>query len=135
VGAGAAALAVTAIGATTAQASGRHPDAGGHTSYQSTPTAGKNDADSCRFSLDGNTYVSAGEFRTRALVPGSDGKAHIAVRAGRDRTCTVSLASYGAQGATWQTSGKQVFQDFDTVTVAHHATGTLDINVPGPLRR
>ncbi|MFF4903096.1 LAETG motif-containing sortase-dependent surface protein [Streptomyces sp. NPDC001068] len=124
VGAGAAALAVTAMGVTAAHAAG--------TGYQPTPTAAKNDAGSCRFSLDGHTWVSAAQFRTGALVPSGDGKVRIAVRGAQDHTCTVSLASYGAQGATWQTSGKQVFQDFDTVTVAGHESDTLDITVPRP---
>ncbi|MGW4547988.1 LPXTG cell wall anchor domain-containing protein [Streptomyces violaceorubidus] len=131
-GTGAAALAVTAIGATTAHATDRHPDAAGHTSYQSSPGAGKNNADSCRFSLDGDTWMSAAQFRTGALASDRTGNVHIAVRGGEGDTCTVSLASYGAQGSTWQTSGKQVLLDFDTVTVAHRVTDTLDITVPGP---
>ncbi|MER7929820.1 LAETG motif-containing sortase-dependent surface protein [Streptomyces sp. NPDC096057] len=125
VGAGAAALAVTVMSTTAAHAAA-------HTAYQSTPTAAKNDADSCRFSLDGHTWASAAQFRTGALVPTGDGKVSITVRAARDHTCTVALASYGAHGATWQTSGKQVFQDFDTVTVAGQESGTLTTTVPGP---
>ncbi|MFJ8988831.1 hypothetical protein ACIRQH_00370 [Streptomyces sp. NPDC102279] len=81
-------------------------------------------------SLDGHTWGSADQFRTGALVPTGDGKVRIAVRDARHHACTVSLASYGGQGPTWQTSGKQVFQDF--VTVAGQDSDTLDITVPRP---
>ncbi|WP_327122055.1 LPXTG cell wall anchor domain-containing protein [Streptomyces sp. NBC_01341] len=128
-----AVLAVTAIGATTAHADGHRTRGSDHTRYQSTPTAGKNDAAFCQFSPDGDTWMSAAEYRTNALRTGTDGTVQIGVRGiRRDHPCTVSLASYGAHGATWQTSGKQAFQDFDTVTVGRHEHATLDITVPAP---
>ena len=68
---------------------------------------------------------------TRTSSPPTDGKVHVKVRtAGDASTCTASLASYLAHGATFGTSGEQVFVDFDTVTVMQGQTDSLDIAVP-----
>lgn len=131
ISAGAAAMTVCAIGSTTAYASGQQPRTGQST-YQPSPDSGKNQASECQFSLDGRTWIPAAKVQQSNLVAGSDRNVRIGVKANGDATCTVSLASYGAQGGTWQTSGKQVFQDFDTVTLTHGAIAALAISVPGP---
>ncbi|MFH9959620.1 LAETG motif-containing sortase-dependent surface protein [Streptomyces roseolus] len=85
----------------------------------------------CEFSLDGRTWAAAVKVDDLSLKPGADGKVHVQVRpAGTGAGCTVSLASYRAHGATWNTSGAQVFHDFDTVSVKAGETGSLDIAVP-----
>ncbi|MEU2549028.1 LPXTG cell wall anchor domain-containing protein [Streptomyces roseolus] len=85
----------------------------------------------CEFSLDGQAWAAAVKVDDLSLKPGADGKVHLQVRAAGDRAgCTVSLASYRTHGATWNTSGLQVFHDFDTVSVEGTATGSLDIAVP-----
>nr|WP_168720468.1 LAETG motif-containing sortase-dependent surface protein [Streptomyces sp. SAT1]ANO42256.1 hypothetical protein A8713_033920 [Streptomyces sp. SAT1] len=85
----------------------------------------------CRFSVDGHTWLPSSEARKLDLSSGGDGKLHIGVRAGKGDTCTVSLAAYLTHGPSWQTSGKQEFLDFDTVTVSHGVTGHLAITAPG----
>ncbi|MFC4330778.1 LAETG motif-containing sortase-dependent surface protein [Streptomyces andamanensis] len=85
----------------------------------------------CRFSVDGHTWLPSSEARKLDLSSGDNGKLHIGVRAGKGDTCTVSLAAYLTHGPSWQTSGKQEFLDFDTVTVSHGATGQLTITAPG----
>ncbi|MFE6222737.1 LAETG motif-containing sortase-dependent surface protein [Streptomyces sp. NPDC057854] len=85
----------------------------------------------CEFSLDGQAWAAAVKVDDMSLKPGADGKVHLQVRAAGDRAgCTVSLASYRTHGATWNTSGLQVFHDFDTVSVKGAETGSLDIAVP-----
>ncbi len=85
----------------------------------------------CEFSLDGQAWAAAVKVDDMSLKPGADGKVHLQVRAASDRAgCTVSLASYRTHGATWNTSGLQVFHDFDTVSVKGAETGSLDIAVP-----
>ncbi|MEU4173446.1 LAETG motif-containing sortase-dependent surface protein [Streptomyces sp. NPDC026665] len=132
IGTGAAALAVSAVGATNTYAADQQARGARGDTYQPSSNAARGATSPCQFTLDGNTWISAAETRTSRLTPDSDGKVHIGVRAGSADPCTASLASYGAQGPTWQTSGKQVFVDFDTATLAHGATDTLDITVPGP---
>ncbi|MFD3531060.1 LAETG motif-containing sortase-dependent surface protein [Streptomyces sp. NPDC058664] len=85
----------------------------------------------CEFSLDGGTWAAAVKVDDMTLKPGADGKVHVQVRPAKDSAgCTVSLASYLTHGATWNTSGLQVFHDFDTVSVKGGETGSLDIAVP-----
>ncbi|WP_217242938.1 LAETG motif-containing sortase-dependent surface protein [Streptomyces sp. AC555_RSS877] len=87
--------------------------------------------DRCQFSLDGTSFYDSVKVDDQNLKPTDDGKVHIKVRtAGDASTCTASLASYLAHGATFGTSGEQVFVDFDTVTVKPGQTDTLDIAVP-----
>ncbi|MEU1184540.1 LAETG motif-containing sortase-dependent surface protein [Streptomyces sp. NPDC005820] len=103
---------------------------GGH--YQPGTGAGtETGTDRCQFSLDGKNFFDSVRVDDQNLKPTQDGKVHIAVRtAGDASTCTASLASYLAHGATFGTSGEQVFVDFDTVTVKPGQTDTLDIAVP-----
>ncbi|MFJ2478341.1 LAETG motif-containing sortase-dependent surface protein [Streptomyces sp. NPDC087659] len=131
IGTGAAALAVSAVGSTNTYAADQHVRGARGDTYQPTSNAAQGTTSSCQFSIDGSTWISASEVRASRLTPSSEGTVHIGVRAGSGASCTVSLASYGAQGPTWQTSGKQVFQDFDTATLADGATDALDITVPG----
>jgi LPXTG-motif cell wall-anchored protein len=89
------------------------------------------DTDRCQFSLDGTNFHDSVEVDDQNLKPTEDGKVHIEVRtAGDATTCTASLASYLAHGPTFDTSGEQVFVDFDTVTVKPGRVDSLDIAVP-----
>ncbi|MFD8425888.1 LAETG motif-containing sortase-dependent surface protein [Streptomyces sp. NPDC059466] len=88
-------------------------------------------ADRCEFSLDGTTFHDWVRVDDQNLKPTDDGKVHIKVRAAGDAgSCTASLASYRTHGATFRTSGEQVFHDFDSVRVGPGATDSLDIAVP-----
>ncbi|MGA5894798.1 LAETG motif-containing sortase-dependent surface protein [Streptomyces venetus] len=133
-GTGAAALALCAASATTAFAQsapgGDGWSSGG--SYQPGTGAGtETGTDRCLFSLDGTSFYDSVKVDDQNLKPTDDGKVHIKVRtAGDAATCTASLASYLAHGATFATSGEQVFVDFDTVTVKPGGTDSLDIAVP-----
>ncbi|MFC9842505.1 LAETG motif-containing sortase-dependent surface protein [Streptomyces sp. NPDC060223] len=100
--------------------------------YQPGKGAGtKTETDRCQFSLDGTNFYDSVRVDDQTLKPTDDGKVHIKVRtAGDAATCTASLASYRAHGATFNTSGEQVFHDFDTVTVKPGGTDSLDISVP-----
>ncbi|QJT02875.1 LPXTG cell wall anchor domain-containing protein [Streptomyces asoensis] len=87
--------------------------------------------DRCQFSLDGAHFYDSVRVDDQNLKPTEDGKIHVKVRAAGDAsTCTASLASYLAHGASFGTSGEQVFVDFDSVTVKPGQTDTLDIAVP-----
>ncbi|MFC4501426.1 MULTISPECIES: LAETG motif-containing sortase-dependent surface protein [Streptomyces] len=103
---------------------------GGH--YQPGTGAGtETGTDRCQFSLDGSNFFDSVRVDDQNLKPSKDGKVHISVRAAADAgTCTASLASYLAHGANFNTSGEQVFVDFDSVTVKPGQTDTLDISVP-----
>ncbi|MEU1849443.1 LAETG motif-containing sortase-dependent surface protein [Streptomyces sp. NPDC019990] len=132
-GTGAAALALCAASATTAFASTPGGDgwsSGG--SYRPGTGAGtETGTDRCQFSLDGTAFHDSVKVDDQNLKPTDDGKVHIKVRtAGDATTCTASLASYLAHGATFATSGEQVFVDFDTVTVKPGGTDSLDIAIP-----
>jgi LPXTG-motif cell wall-anchored protein len=137
-GTGAASLALCA--ATVASASGAwaHGGAPGGDGWKSggtyKPGAGagtKTETDRCQFSLDGTNFYDSVKVDDQNLKPTDDGKVHIKVRAAGDATtCTASLASYLAHGATFATSGLQVFVDFDSVTVKPGQTDSLDIAVP-----
>ncbi|MEU0199289.1 MULTISPECIES: LAETG motif-containing sortase-dependent surface protein [unclassified Streptomyces] len=133
-GTGAAALALCAASATTAFAHGA-PGGDGWSSggsYKPGTGAGtETGTDRCQFSLDGTTFQDSVKVDDQNLKPTEDGKVHIKVRtAGDAATCTASLASYLAHGATFATSGEQVFVDFDTVTVKPGGTDSLDIAIP-----
>ncbi|MFJ1873291.1 LAETG motif-containing sortase-dependent surface protein [Streptomyces chartreusis] len=136
-GTGAASLALCA--ATVASASGAwaHGSHGGDGwksggSYEPGTGAGTETAtDRCQFSLDGSNFYDSVKVDDQNLKVTDDGKVHIKVRAAADATtCAASLASYLAHGATFATSGEQVFVDFDTVTVKPGGTDSLDIAVP-----
>lgn len=136
VGVGAAALALSTAAATSAYAGdcpGGHGWNKGHqTGYKPGQGAGvKTATDLCEFSLDGQTWKGSVQVDDLNLKPSEDGKVHVKVRAAKDAaSCTASLASYRTHGATWETSGNQVFHDFDTVKVKSGAGDTLDIAVP-----
>ncbi|MEV0176781.1 LAETG motif-containing sortase-dependent surface protein [Streptomyces sp. NPDC050803] len=100
--------------------------------YQPGTGAGTETAnDRCQFSLNGTDFFDSVKVDDQNLKPTDDGKVHIQVRAAGDATtCTASLASYLAHGATFATSGEQIFVDFDTVTVKPGQTDSLDIAVP-----
>ncbi|GAA4001756.1 LPXTG cell wall anchor domain-containing protein [Streptomyces sp. NBC_01352] len=133
-GTGAAALVLCAVSAPTSWATGT-PGGDGWKSggaYQPGTGAGtETETDRCQFSLDGTSFYDSVKVDDQNLKPTDDGKVHIKVRtAGDATTCTASLASYLAHGATFATSGEQVFVDFDTVTVKPGQTESLDIAVP-----
>ncbi|MGW7254745.1 LAETG motif-containing sortase-dependent surface protein [Streptomyces sp. NPDC054834] len=87
--------------------------------------------DRCQFSLDGTDFYDSVKVDDQNLKPTDDGKVHVKVRtAGDASTCTASLASYLAHGASFNTSGEQIFIDFDSVTVKPGQTDSLDIAVP-----
>jgi hypothetical protein len=134
-GTGAAALTLTAVTGGAAWASSTPGGDGWGTAsrgYASGTGPGTvTEAGHCQFSLDGNTFTDSVRVDDQNLKPTGDGKVHIKVRvAGDATTCTASLASYLAHGATFQTSGLQVFHDFDSVTVQQGQTDSLDISVP-----
>ncbi|MER5469839.1 LAETG motif-containing sortase-dependent surface protein [Streptomyces sp. NPDC002935] len=133
-GTGAAAFALCAV-TTTASATDKPGGDGwdktgsGFTPGQGAGTA--TEADRCQFSLDGTHFYDSVQVDDENLKPTEDGKVHIKVRAADDAgSCTASLAAYRAHGATFKTSGVQVFHDFDTVSVKPGATDSLDISVP-----
>ncbi|MGW3107749.1 LAETG motif-containing sortase-dependent surface protein [Streptomyces sp. NPDC001100] len=138
-GTGAASLALAAASvaaASGAWATGGHGgggdgwESGGH--YKPGSGAGTvTETEGCQFSLDGTSFFPSVKVDDQNLKPTDDGKVHIKVRtAGDASTCTASLASYIAHGPTFATSGRQVFVDFDTVTVKKGQTDSLDIAVP-----
>ncbi|MFE1855785.1 LAETG motif-containing sortase-dependent surface protein [Streptomyces sp. NPDC002387] len=132
---GAAALTLTAVTGGAAWAGGTPGGDGwnkGGRGYASGKGPGTvTQADHCQFSLDGGAFTDSVRVDDQNLRPTEDGKIHIKVRtAGDATTCTASLASYRAHGATFNTSGLQVFHDFDSVTVERGATDSLDISVP-----
>ncbi|MDX3453992.1 LAETG motif-containing sortase-dependent surface protein [Streptomyces sp. ME02-8801-2C] len=133
-GTGAATLALCAASASGAWATGPGGDGWGSKTGGYKPGAGagtKTETDRCQFSLDGKNFFDSVRVDDQNLKPTDDGKVHIQVRtAGDASTCTASLASYLAHGATFATSGEQVFVDFDTVTVMQGQTDSLDIAVP-----
>ncbi|MGW4752340.1 LAETG motif-containing sortase-dependent surface protein [Streptomyces chartreusis] len=140
-GTGAASLvlcAATVASASGAWAHGSHGGDGWKSggSYEPGTGAGTETAtDRCQFSLDGTNFYDSVKVDDQNLKVTDDGKVHIKVRAAADATtCTASLASYLAHGATFATSGEQVFVDFDsvtvTVTVKPGGTDSLDIAVP-----
>ncbi|MFE7932351.1 LAETG motif-containing sortase-dependent surface protein [Streptomyces sp. NPDC057456] len=137
-GTGAASLtlcAASAAAASGAFASTGTPGGDGWKSggqYQPGTGAGtETQTDRCEFSLDGTNFYKSVRVDDQNLKPTEDGKIHVKVRAAGDAsTCTASLASYLAHGASFGTSGEQVFVDFDSVTVKHGQTDTLDISVP-----
>ncbi|MYX35432.1 MULTISPECIES: LAETG motif-containing sortase-dependent surface protein [unclassified Streptomyces] len=134
-GVSAAAVALTAVGATSAWAGdcpgGKGWDRGGHHGYKPGQGGGtKTSTDRCEFSLDGTAWYPSVKVDDVNLKPGEDGKVHVKVRvADGSASCTVSLASYRTHGPTFQTSGKQVFHDWDTVKITT-STDTLDVAVP-----
>ncbi|MFE0516703.1 LAETG motif-containing sortase-dependent surface protein [Streptomyces sp. NPDC058964] len=136
-GTGAASLALCA--SSVAAASGaRADDAPGGDGWKSggayapgTGAGTETGTDRCQFSLDGTDFHDSVKVDDQNLRPTDDGKVHIKVRtAGDAATCTSSLASYLAHGASFATSGEQAFVDFDSVTVKPGETGSLDIAVP-----
>ncbi|TQJ75297.1 LPXTG-motif cell wall-anchored protein [Streptomyces sp. SLBN-31] len=134
-GTGVATLALCAATASGAWAHGGAPGGDGWKSggsYKPGTGAGtKTETDRCQFSLDGTDFYDSVKVDDQNLGPTDDGKVHIKVRtAGDASTCTASLASYLAHGATFATSGQQVLVDFDTVTVKPGRTDSLDIAVP-----
>ncbi|MGW2820075.1 LAETG motif-containing sortase-dependent surface protein [Streptomyces sp. NPDC001443] len=136
-GTGAAALALCAASVAGASGAWAHETPGGDgwksggTYKPGTGAGTETGTDRCEFSLDGTAFFSSVKVDDQNLRPTADGQVHITVRAaGGASTCTASLASYLAHGATFASSGKQVFVGFDTVTVKPGATDTLDIAVP-----
>ncbi|MEU0740062.1 LAETG motif-containing sortase-dependent surface protein [Streptomyces sp. NPDC006134] len=136
-GTGAASLALCAASVASASGAFAHGAPGGDGwgsggGYKPGTGAGTvTETDRCQFSLDGTNFYDSVKVDQQNLKPTEDGKVHIKVRtAGDATTCTASLASYLAHGATFASSGEQVFVDFDTVTVKPGQTDSLDIAVP-----
>ncbi|MEU4150721.1 LAETG motif-containing sortase-dependent surface protein [Streptomyces sp. NPDC026659] len=136
-GTGAASLALCAASVAAASGAWAH-DAPGGDGWKSgghlTPGTGagtETRTDACEFSLDGTRFFASVKVDDQNLKPTEDGKVHIKVRAAGDAaSCTASLASYLAHGATWATSGQQALVGFDTVSVKPGGTDSLDIAVP-----
>ncbi|MEW1720220.1 LAETG motif-containing sortase-dependent surface protein [Streptomyces sp. NPDC093109] len=139
-GIGAAALAFTTAAAGSAWAGdcpgGKGWDKGNHGGYKpgtgaGTPVTPVSTADKCEFSLDGRDWYSQIKVDDINLKAADDGKVHVKVRTASDAAkCTVSLASYRTHGPTWNTSGEQVFHDFDSVEIKHGGQDTLDVAFP-----
>ncbi|MFD3582005.1 LAETG motif-containing sortase-dependent surface protein [Streptomyces sp. NPDC058683] len=103
---------------------------GGHYS-PGTGAGTETGTDKCQFSVDGSNFFDSVKVDDQNLKVTDDGKVHIKVRAADGAaSCTASLASYLAHGATFATSGEQIFIDFDSVTVKQGQTDSLDIAVP-----
>ncbi|MFJ9345275.1 LAETG motif-containing sortase-dependent surface protein [Streptomyces sp. NPDC101237] len=103
---------------------------GGHYS-PGTGAGTETGTDKCQFSVDGTDFFDSVKVDDQNLKVSADGKVHIKVRAAAGAaSCTASLASYLAHGATFATSGQQVFVDFDSVTVKQGQSDSLDIAVP-----
>ncbi|MFJ9563352.1 LAETG motif-containing sortase-dependent surface protein [Streptomyces fuscichromogenes] len=127
--------AASVAGASGAWAHGGAPGgdgwkSGGH--YNPGTGAGtETGTDKCQFSIDGSNFFDSVKVDDQNLKVTDDGKVHLKVRAAADAaSCTASLASYIAHGPSFATSGKQIFVDFDTVTVKQGQTDSLDIAVP-----
>ncbi|MEV7426550.1 MULTISPECIES: LAETG motif-containing sortase-dependent surface protein [unclassified Streptomyces] len=139
-GIGAAALAFTTAAAGSAWATdcpgGKGWDKGNHGGYKpgkgaGTPVTPVTTTDKCEFSLDGRDWYSQIKVDDINLKAADDGKVHVKVRTASDAAkCTVSLASYRTHGPTWNTSGEQVFHDFDSVEIKHGGQDTLDVAFP-----
>jgi len=133
-GTGAAALVLCAVSAPTSWAHGTPGGDGwesGGTYKPGTGAGTETATDRCQFSLDGSSFFDSVKVDDQNLKPTEDGKIHVKVRtAGDADSCTASLASYLTHGATFNTSGEQIFVDFDTVTVKPGQTESLDIAVP-----
>jgi LPXTG-motif cell wall-anchored protein len=133
-GVSAAALALSVAGSTAAYAceGGKGWDKGTPSGYKPGNGGGtKTSTDKCEFSVDGTAWYSSVKVDNVTLTPGDDGKVHVQVRTASDSaSCTASLASYRTHGSTWETSGKQVFHDWDTVSVKAGQTDTLDVAFP-----
>ncbi|WP_018547761.1 LAETG motif-containing sortase-dependent surface protein [Streptomyces sp. LaPpAH-108] len=136
-GTGAASLALCAASVAAASGAWAHGAPGGDgwkAGGRLTPGTGAGTVtgtDACEFSLDGTRFFASVKVDDQNLRPTEDGKVHIKVRtAGDAASCTASLASYLAHGATWATSGQQALVGFDTVSVKRGETGSLDIAVP-----
>ncbi|MYQ48375.1 hypothetical protein GTW40_25610, partial [Streptomyces sp. SID4985] len=136
-GTGAASLALCAASVAAASGAWAHAAPGGDgwkSGGHLTPGTGagtETRTDACEFSLDGTRFFASVKVDDQNLKPTEDGKVHIKVRAtGNAASCTASLASYLAHGATWATSGQQALVGFDTVSVKAGGTDTLDIAVP-----
>ncbi|MFF0161541.1 LAETG motif-containing sortase-dependent surface protein [Streptomyces sp. NPDC005263] len=133
-GTGAAALVLCAVSAPNSWAQGTPGGDGwksGGTYKPGTGAGTETGTDRCQFSLDGTGFFDSVKVDDQNLKPTDDGKVHVKVRtAGDADSCTASLASYLAHGASFNTSGLQVFVDFDTVTVKPGQTESLDIAVP-----
>jgi LPXTG-motif cell wall-anchored protein len=135
-GTGAAVLALSTAATGSAWATdcpgGKGWDKGSPVGYKPGPGAGTEIAtDRCEFSLDGTNWYASVKVDNVNLKPGDDGKVHVKVRtAGDAGNCTASLAAYRTHGPTWETSGEQVFHDWDTVAVKKGGTDTLDVSVP-----
>jgi LPXTG-motif cell wall-anchored protein len=133
-GISAAALALSVAGSTAAYAceGGKGWDKGTPAGYKPGNGGGsKTSTDKCEFSVDGTAWYSSVKVDNVTLTPGDDGKVHVQVRTASDSaSCTASLASYRTHGPTWETSGKQVFHDWDTVSVKAGQTDTLDVAFP-----
>jgi LPXTG-motif cell wall-anchored protein len=103
---------------------------GGHYS-PGTGAGTETGTDKCQFSVDGTDFFDSVKVDDQNLKVSADGKVHLKVRAAAGAaSCTASLASYLAHGATFATSGRQVFVDFDSVTVQQGRSDSLDIAVP-----
>ncbi|MFF4113755.1 LAETG motif-containing sortase-dependent surface protein [Streptomyces sp. NPDC001714] len=103
---------------------------GGHYS-PGTGAGTETGTDKCQFSIDGSTFFDSVKVDDQNLKVTDDGKVHLKVRAAADAaSCTASLASYIAHGSSFATSGRQIFVDFDSVTVKQGQTDSLDIAVP-----
>jgi LPXTG-motif cell wall-anchored protein len=75
---------------------------------------------------DGKTWTTKSRM-DEALVT----KIKVRLKETRKNTCeyAVSLASYGTEGPTWQTSGKQTFLGWDTTKLnKEHPEATLDVS-------
>ncbi|MEW1773014.1 LAETG motif-containing sortase-dependent surface protein [Streptomyces sp. NPDC086777] len=103
---------------------------GGHYS-PGTGAGTETGTDKCQFSIDGSNFFDSVKVDDQNLKVTDDGKVHLKVRAADGAaSCTASLASYIAHGPSFATSGRQIFVDFDSVTVKQGQTDSLDIAVP-----
>lgn len=117
VGLGSLTAAVTLAGIGTAQASGGDNNNCGRASIEHSEDGGQN------WSTNGRIDNSAPTKITVRLTG----------KVSKGCTYAVSLASYSAEGPTWDTSGTQAFLGWDTTKLDHKKTkATLDVSAYAP---
>ncbi len=118
VGAGSAAVALTAFGAGSAQAAPHHNSQCGRVSIEHSVDGGSSWSANGR--MDGDHIPASVQVRLTGDV--QDGCSY-----------PVSLASYSAEGPTWQNSGTQAFLGWATTTLdKDHSSATLDVSAHAP---
>ncbi|MFJ2634161.1 LAETG motif-containing sortase-dependent surface protein [Streptomyces sp. NPDC087422] len=117
VGLGSLTAAVTLAGVGTAQASGNDKNNCGRSHIEHSEDGGKTWSDNGRINDPAPTKITV----------------RLTDKVNKGCTYVVSLASYSAEGPTWDTSGTQAFLGWDTTQLDHKNTrATLDVSAYAP---